>query len=85
MAQSVTVALATDSSAQLPALLVERYGIHVIPIGIVIDGVPYREGKDLDVDEFYARLRNGAKVSTATPPPGDFVEAYEAIADAAAA
>ena len=74
------IGLVTDSNAQLPAALIERYGIVVVPLGIVIDGTPYREGVDLDVDDFYARLSTGAQVSTSTPPPGAFIEAYESLA-----
>ena len=74
------IGLVTDSNAQLPRTLVDRYDIEVVPLGIVIDGKPYREGVDLDVDDFYAQLSAGAQVSTSTPPPAAFIEAYEAVA-----
>jgi len=73
------IGLVTDSNAQLPVALVDRYDIEVVPLGIVINGKPYREGVDLDVDDFYAQLAAGAQVSTSTPPPGAFIEAYEAL------
>ena len=61
------IALVSDSSAQLPALLRERYQVGVVPITIVIDDEQFREGLDLTTAEFYARLEGGAVVSTAAP------------------
>jgi DegV family protein with EDD domain len=80
VAESMKVALVTDSNAQLPVMLIDQYEIKVVPLGIVIDGALYQEGVDLGVDEFYARLRAGAQVTTSAPPPGAFVDAYEKVA-----
>lgn len=74
------IGLVTDSNAQLPAALIERYEIEVVPLGIIIDGKPFREGVDLDVDDFYTRLAAGAQVSTSTPQPDAFIDAYESLA-----
>lgn len=74
------IGLVTDSNAQLPTELVERYALEVVPLGIVIDGQVYREGIDLDVDDFYAQLRAGATVSTSTPSPGAFIDVYKSVA-----
>jgi DegV family protein with EDD domain len=73
----VTTALVTDSSAQLPAALRTRYDVRVVPITVVLDGRPYREGIDLTTDDFYARLRTGAEVTTAAPAPGEVLAIYQ--------
>ncbi len=76
------IAIVTDSNAQLPAELVERYGVEVVPLTVVVDGVEHLEGIDLDADEFYARYASGRPtVSTAQPSPGRFAAAYEAVAE----
>jgi DegV family protein with EDD domain len=75
------IALVTDSSAQLPADLRDRYGVRVVPLTIVVDGEDFAEGVDLTSDEFYRRLAAGAVVSTAAPSPGRFLEAYQSAAD----
>jgi DegV family protein with EDD domain len=75
------IALVTDSNAQLPAELRDRYGVRVVPLTIVLDGADRLEGVDLDPDEFYDRLAAGADVSTAAPSPGRFAQVF---ADAAA-
>ena len=78
----MTIGLVTDSNAQLPAELVERYGVEVVPLTVTVDGTEYLEGVDLDADAFYARFEEGRPlVSTAQPSPGRFAAAYEAVAE----
>ena len=71
------IGLFTDSNAQLPADLRERYQVGVVPLTVVLDGQPYREGIDITTGDFYARLAAGAEVSTAAPSPGEVLAAYE--------
>ncbi|MGH8919388.1 MAG: DegV family protein, partial [Actinomycetes bacterium] len=75
------IALVTDSNAQLPAVLRDRYGIRVVPLGVVVDGQAYREGVDLEAEVFYAAQERGASVSTAAPSVGEVTEAYRQAAD----
>ncbi len=76
------IGFCTDSNAQMPAELVERYGVEVVPLTVIIDGEAFLEGVNLDADAFYARFAAGAAptVTTAAPGPGLFVAAYEALA-----
>jgi len=75
------IGLVTDSNSQIPAELVERYGVEVVPLTVTVDGVIYTEGVDLDADGFYELFRHGrASVSTSQPSPGRFASAYEALA-----
>ena len=75
------IGFVTDSNAQLPAELVERYAVEVVPLTVTIDGTPYLEGVDIDADGFYARFDSGTPgVSTSQPSPGLFAQAYERVA-----
>ena len=75
------IGFVTDSNAQLPAELVERYAVEVVPLTVTIDGTPYLEGVDIDADSFYERFESGRpQVSTSQPSPGLFAEAYERAA-----
>ena len=80
------IGLCTDSNAQLPPELAERYGVQVVPLTVTIDGVDHLEGVDIDADGFYARFADGAApaVTTTAPSPGRFAAAYEALAAAGA-
>jgi fatty acid-binding protein DegV len=77
------VAICTDSSALFPYGVAERLGISVVPIAITLDGEPYEE-RDEAIDDFYARLFDGAPVTTSQPSPGEFLEAYARAAAAGA-
>jgi DegV family protein with EDD domain len=73
----VSVAVVTDSTAYLPADLVEGYGIHVVPLYVVLPGRSGREGLDIGPGDVARALAvRGQRVSTSRPTPGDFVAAY---------
>lgn len=72
--------LVLDSSAQTPAVLRRLFNAEVVPVGIVVDGVAYREGEDIDLAAITEALKRCATVSTSTPSPGDFLQAYERCA-----
>lgn len=77
------IGICTDSGAQLPAELVSRYDIEVVPLTVTVDGTSYLEHVELDADAFYERFRAGAQpaVSTAAPSPARFAAAYHALAE----
>ncbi|HEV2810089.1 MAG TPA: DegV family protein [Acidimicrobiales bacterium] len=76
------IALVTDSNAQLPPELVERYGVEVVPLTVTVDGQAMLEGVDLDADAFYARFQGGHRpqVSTSQPSPGTFAQVFADLA-----
>ena len=80
------IGLCTDSNAQLPPSLLERFAIEVVPLTVVVDGAEHLEGEGLDADGFFALLdaAPAASVSTAAPSPGRFALAYERLAAAGA-
>ena len=80
----MTTALVTDSSAQMPAELRDRYDVRVVPLTVVVDGEPYREGVEITTEDFYRRLESGAEVSTSAPAPGDVMKVYDEAAAAGA-
>jgi DegV family protein with EDD domain len=74
------IALVTDSNSQITQELQARYDVRVVPLTVVVDGVPYREGLDITTDAFYERLSRGCEISTSTPSPGDFHTVYQEAA-----
>lgn len=50
------VIILTDSSAYLPKEIVAEYPIEVLPLTLIWEGQPYRDGVDILPDEFYQRL-----------------------------
>ena len=57
MSQS-RIAIVVDSTAQIPAEVVQQYGIHVIPQTLVWGTETFHDDVDITPTEFYNRLRN---------------------------
>jgi DegV family protein with EDD domain len=78
----VSVAVVTDSTAYLPDELLEGYGIHNVPLYVVLAGRSGREGWDISPGDAARALSvRGQTVSTSRPTPGDFVAAYRRALD----
>jgi DegV family protein with EDD domain len=57
----------TDSSANLTDTLIEHYGLEVLSLEFIVDGVSYRgytEGEITDNKQFYTMMREGKVVNT---------------------
>ena len=80
------IGLCCDSGAQLPPETVARWNIEVVPLTVTVDGIDHLEGVDLDADGFWSFFADGRTpdVSTASPSPGRFVEAYQRLVAAGA-
>ncbi|HKA84879.1 MAG TPA: DegV family protein [Acidimicrobiales bacterium] len=72
----MTVTVVTDSAAALPADLVARYDIRVVPLVLQVGADRYRDG-EIGLDELVRRFDE--PISTAAPSPGEFATV---IADA---
>jgi len=74
------VAVVTDTTAYLPADLVDRYGISVVPLYVVFPDRTVRETEITDYNAFFEELRAGdALPKTSQPSIGDFIESYEPL------
>jgi len=75
------IAVLTDSTAYLPAGLVEQYCIHVIPAIILWGSQRLLDGVDITPTEFHRRLREDPIHPTTTQPnPDEFLSIYEQLA-----
>lgn len=79
-----TIAVVTDSASYLPGETCRRYGVHVVPLTVVIDGREYQEGVDITADEFYRLADGAASVTTSQPSPGVLAETYKRAAECGA-
>jgi DegV family protein with EDD domain len=75
-------AIITDSSAYLPNDLVQKYGIHVIPLTVIFGEEMLLDVVEIDISEFHRRLSEGPiHPSTTQPNPEDFIALYEKLAN----
>ena len=76
------VAIVTDSVADLPPQVAEKFGITVVPLVVRFGTDLYRDGLDITPDQFYERLRTSKVLpATSVPPPGAFADAYDKLAE----
>jgi len=75
--------IVTDSGTDLllPAEQMERLQVHVVPLVVTLDGQSYREGVDIQTQEFYSLLaKTNSMPVTSQPSAGNFVETYRRLA-----
>lgn len=75
------IRIVTDSTADLTFDLVERYGITVVPLEVLVEGKAYKDKIDISNDEYYDILRSAKNLpTTSQPSPAVFAEVYRALA-----
>jgi len=76
----MTIKIVTDSSADLPAQLVQELGITIVPLYVRFGEKVYRDRVDISEDEFYQRLlHDPVHPSTIQPTPQDFANVYKKL------
>lgn len=75
------IQVVTDSSADLPEELINKYDISVVPLTINIDGNEYLEGVDITPQEFCEKMFNSKELpKTSQPSPSAFADKFKALA-----
>jgi len=75
-----SVAIVTDSTADLPPELAASRSITVVPLTLTLDGKSLLDGVDIQPDEFYRRLRSSfTHPTTSQPSPGRFAQAFSSL------
>jgi DegV family protein with EDD domain len=73
-------AIVTDSTSDLPPEWLERYDIEVVPLKVLFGEETFRDGVDMNNEEFFARLAASNKLpTTSAPSPGEFAEVYSRL------
>ena len=72
----------TDSSCDLPAGLVEKLELRVLPLAFIMDGKTYRnypDNREMAPGDFYNKQREGLMATTNAVNVGEATEAIEAV------
>lgn len=67
-------AILTDSIADLPEELIEKYQIQVIPMNLIIDGSTYLDKLTIKPDKFYSMIDNLSEYPTSSQPSQKSIE-----------
>lgn len=74
--------IVSDATLDLPAALVEEYDLRIIPMGFSIDNTEYShypDERELSIEDFYTKLKNGAVSQTTQITPVVYTEYFEDI------
>jgi DegV family protein with EDD domain len=75
-----TVAIVTDSTADLPTELARARSITIVPLTLHFEGKSLLDGVDITPSDFYRRLpAAAAHPTTSQPSAGRFAETYSAL------
>jgi DegV family protein with EDD domain len=70
----------TDSTADLPKEWRDQHDIEVVPLKVLFGTETFKDGVDIDHEEFFRRLSTATKLpTTSAPSPGEFAEVYERL------
>ncbi len=74
------IAIVTDSTCDIPIELRQEYQIEVVPLTIVWGEEQFRDGVDMDPEDFYQRLKKDPEIPTTSQPTlGEMQAAYEEV------
>ena len=74
------VAVVTDSTANLPKKAAADLGITVVPLQVLFGNQSYRDGVDLEAEQFYRMMIDSKELpTTSQPSTGLFVEAFTSL------
>ena len=77
------IAVMTDSTANLPKHIIEKYQIPVAPLSVTFDdGETFTEHPDLSKESFYKKMAASKTIPTTSQPAiGEWIKNYEELRD----
>ena len=72
-------AIMADSNCGIMPEEESHYGIHILPMPIIIDGKTYFEGIDITMEEFYQKQTSGSVITTSQPSPGGVTDMWDLL------
>ncbi len=77
----MTIRIVTDSASDIPSEVAQKLRISIVPLTVSFGKEVYRDGIDLNAEEFYSKLvQSKTHPVTSQPSIGNFIDAYKAIA-----
>jgi len=84
--RAARVGIVTDSTCDLPASMLEDLGVGVVPVRVYFGSENYLDKVTITPSEFYGRFAvTDVAPKTSQPPPADFTQVYQNVAEHAGA
>ena len=80
--RAARVGIVTDSTCDLPASMLEDFGVGIVPVRVYFGSENYLDKVTITPSEFYGRFAvTDVAPKTSQPPPADFTQVYENVAE----
>jgi DegV family protein with EDD domain len=71
------IKIVTDSTCDIPPDIIKKYGIAIVPINVLFGNETYRDGIDINAEQFYKKLvESRVHPTTSAQSPGYFSELF---------
>ena len=78
----MNIKILSDSTCDLPAELIQKYNIGILPLTVIMDGKPYEDGKSITPDVIFKHVADGGDLcSTSAINYGDYLNVFREYAD----
>jgi len=74
-----SAAIVADTNSGIMPRQAAEMGIQLISMPFLVNGEQHLEGKSCPAPEFFAKLAEGAEVSTSQPSPGEIIRLWEKL------
>ncbi len=71
------VAIVADSSCDLPDDVLDRHGIGLVPLQVMMNDQVFQDRIEIQADAVYRAMRTGAQLTTSQPTVAKFAESFE--------
>lgn len=79
----MAIRIIADSVSDIPQSYREQYQIEILPLMVNFENESFRDGVDLQPEEFFLKLKQASKLPTTSQVnPGAFIEAFERVIQA---
>lgn len=72
------ILVTSDSTCALDRQEAEKIGLPILPLNVIVNGVEYHDGIDINTDTLCKMMRDGAVIKTSTPTPYEIETFFDA-------
>ncbi len=73
------ILISCDSTCALPRDEAKKIGLPILPLNVIVDGVEYHDGIDINIDQLNQMMRGGKSIKTSTPTPVEIDNFFDHI------
>ena len=73
------IIVTSDSTCAMPRDIASSIGLNILPLNVIVNGVEYHDGIDIDLNKLCLMMREGADIKTSTPTPYEIESFFDGV------